>query len=163
MARPPTPKSPATAADPRSTRRHDPPRWGRAGPTGTCTPKPQKEIWGHKQLHSRVGLFDGFWVSFMYNRPLIAEKRMFVCKETYFPVQNWDLDFMPLTCGRDRGFEFCWYIPEIFSGTAVRPVRHNSCLGEIKFSPSGLYSAFPQTWLSGIRNQNPISISRAQS
>ena len=42
MARPPTPKSPATAADPRSTispaRRHDPPRWGRAGPTGTCTP-----------------------------------------------------------------------------------------------------------------------------
>ena len=41
MARPPTPKSP-TAADPRSTispaRRHDPPRWGRAGPTGTCTP-----------------------------------------------------------------------------------------------------------------------------
>ena len=43
MARPPTPKSPATAADPRSTispaRRHDPPRWGRAGPTGTCTPK----------------------------------------------------------------------------------------------------------------------------
>ena len=43
MARPPTPKFPATAADPRSTispaRRHDPPRWGRAGPTGTCTPK----------------------------------------------------------------------------------------------------------------------------
>ena len=42
MARPPTPKFPATAADPRSTispaRRHDPPRWGRAGPTGTCTP-----------------------------------------------------------------------------------------------------------------------------
>ena len=42
MARPPTPKPPATAADPRSTispaRRHDPPRWGRAGPTGTCTP-----------------------------------------------------------------------------------------------------------------------------
>ena len=40
MARPPTPKPPATAADPRSTispaRRHDPPRWGRAGPTGTC-------------------------------------------------------------------------------------------------------------------------------
>ena len=39
----PTPKPPATAADLRSTispaRRHDPPRWGRAGPTGTCTPK----------------------------------------------------------------------------------------------------------------------------
>ena len=44
---------------------------------------------------------------------------LFVCKETYFPVRNWDLDFMPLTCGRDRGFEFCWYIPEIFSGGAA--------------------------------------------
>jgi len=44
---------------------------------------------------------------------------LFVCKETYFPVRNWDLDFMPLTCGRDRGFEFYWYIPEVFSGGAA--------------------------------------------
>ena len=26
---------------------------------------------------------------------------------------------MPLTSGRDRGFEFCWYIPEIFSSLAT--------------------------------------------
>ena len=54
MARPPTPKSPATAADPRSTispaRRHDPPRWGRAGPTGTCTP-----MWAPPEGETRGG------------------------------------------------------------------------------------------------------------
>ena len=54
MARPPTPKFPATDADPRSTispaRRHDPPRWGRAGPTGTCTP-----MWAPPEGETRGG------------------------------------------------------------------------------------------------------------
>ena len=55
----PTPKSPATAADPRSTispaRRHDPPRWGRAGPTGTCTPKWVFGLWAPPEGETRGG------------------------------------------------------------------------------------------------------------
>ena len=79
-----------------------------------------------------------------------------MCKETYFPVRNWDLDFMPLTCGRDRGFEFCWYITcahvcrlttKWAQGAATRPYTIGDTADSAALSPRSRYLAVSRQWL----------------
>ena len=57
---------------------------------------PHGEIWGHKHVHFRIGLFDGFWVSFMYNRPKLTFSVWGLSPQTENSAKSYDFGYPPV-------------------------------------------------------------------
>ena len=50
----------------------------------------------HKHVHFRIGLFDGFWVSFMYNRPKLTFSVWGLSPQTENSAKSYDFRSPPV-------------------------------------------------------------------